>query len=73
MVEAVSGRLLSSGRSDRDDAARSSPWFFHIVEALGWASLLGLLALLGWGLSIEARTSYLQSRIFSRFSEQTSF
>lgn len=73
MVEAVSGRLLSSGRSDRDDAARPSPWFFRIVVALRWASLLGLLALLGWGLSIEARTSYLQSRIFSPFAEQTSF
>jgi hypothetical protein len=31
------------------------------------------LALIGWDLASEARTSYLQSRIFSHFARQTSF
>ena len=73
MVEAVSGRLLSSARSDRAEVAWPSPWFLHVVAILRWALSLGLLALLGWGLSVEARTSYLQSRIFSHFAENTSF
>jgi len=31
------------------------------------------LALIGWGLASEARTSHLQSRIFSHFARETSF
>src|SRR5215469_6290931 len=73
MVEAVSGRLLSRARRDRGDVAWPSPWFLRVVAILRWAVLLGLLALLGWALSVEARTSYLQSRIFSHFAEKTNF
>src|SRR5215469_8106690 len=73
MVEAVSGRLLSSARSDRGEVAWPSPWFLRVVAILRCALSLGLLALLGWGLSVEARTSYLQSRIFSHFAEKTRF
>jgi membrane peptidoglycan carboxypeptidase len=73
MVDAVWGRLLSSARGDRGTGAQPGPWFFHVVALLRWAALLAVLALVGWGVSVEARTSYLQSRIFSSLARKMSF
>jgi membrane peptidoglycan carboxypeptidase len=44
-----------------------------VVRALGWAAVCAALALLGWGLATEARTSYLQSRLFASLTRDMSF
>jgi membrane peptidoglycan carboxypeptidase len=72
MVEAVWGRLLHSRRERREPSA-ATPIFFFIIAVLRWSVALAVLALLGWGLATEARTSYLQSRIFSHFAREMSF
>ena len=70
MVEAVWGRLLPSTRRDPGHRIRL---FLRVVVLLRWAAIFGALSLLGWGLATEARTSYLQSRIFSSLGEKMSF
>src|SRR6516165_6110710 len=72
MVEAVWGRLRHSRRGERREPSATSP-IFVVIAGLRWAVAIALLALIGWGLASEARTSYLQSRIFSHFARETSF
>src|SRR5262252_6633076 len=72
MVEAVWGRLRHSRRGERREPSATSP-IFVVIAGLRWAVAIALLALIGWGLASESRTSYLQSRIFSRFARETSF
>ena len=72
MVEAVWGRLRHSRRGERREPSATSP-IFVVIAGLRWAVAIALLALTGWGLASEARTSYLQSRIFSHFARETSF
>src|SRR5215469_5729951 len=72
MVEAAWGRLRHSERGERREPSATSP-IFVVIAGLRWAVAIALLALIGWGLASEARTSYLQSRIFSHFARETSF
>ncbi len=72
MVEVVWGRLLP-GRRRRRQARDRSRLFGHIVIALRWATALAVLALLGWGIAAEIRTSFLQSRIFSALARNMTF
>ena len=72
MVEAVWGRLRHSRRGERREPSATSP-IFVVIAGLRWAVAIALLALIGWGLANEARTSYLQSQIFSHFARETSF
>jgi membrane peptidoglycan carboxypeptidase len=72
MVDAVVGRSLQSSWRDHDP--RHLGGLFHFfVRLLRWAALLAALALLGWGLAVEVRTSYLQSRIFSKLTRDMNF
>ena len=73
MVEVVWGRLLQGKRRRRRYRRRRSPAFMRIVGALRWATALAALLLLGWGVTAEIRTSYLQSRIFSAWAGKMSF
>jgi hypothetical protein len=73
MVEAVWGRLLPIARQDRRDPGHWSRWLLRAVAVLRWAALFGALFLLGWGLATEARTSYLQSRLLSRWAAEMKF
>src|SRR5438094_5777588 len=72
MVEAVREPPLPGGRRRHGDAGRRSP-LPGLVAALRWASVLVVLVLLGWGLMSEARTSYLQSRLLSRWTADMNF
>ena len=72
MVDAVVGRLRQS-RSREHGPRHSGRLFRFVVRVLGWAAVLAALALLCWGLAAEARTSYLQSRIFSSLVRNMSF
>jgi membrane peptidoglycan carboxypeptidase len=71
MVEVVWGRLLHSRRGERREPSATSTFFF-IIAGLRWAVAVVFLSLLGWGLAGEARTSYLQSLVFSRFAQKMS-
>ncbi|MGH7058768.1 MAG: transglycosylase domain-containing protein [Stellaceae bacterium] len=78
MVEAVWGRLRHGGvwrRRIRQFRLRADwlPGFLRAVSALRWATLLGVLALFGWGIAAEIRTSFLQSLIFTRLTRGMSF
>src|SRR5271163_228501 len=48
-------------------------FFGFLVRGLRWAAVFAVLALLGWGLATEARTSYLQSSVFSSLTRDMSF
>ena len=70
MVEAVSEPWLPGNRR------QPSQWnalFRWLVKLLRWSTLLAVLFLVGWGLAIEARTSYLQSRLLSRWAADMKF
>ena len=72
MVDAAVGRLPQSSWRDHDP--RHSGRLFHfVVRLLRWTAFLAALVLLGWGLATEARTSYLQSRIFSKLTRDMRF
>jgi membrane peptidoglycan carboxypeptidase len=45
----------------------------YLVAALRGATALAVLSLLGWGIATEARTSFLQSRIFSHIAREMTF
>ncbi|MBV8454109.1 MAG: hypothetical protein JOZ29_17835 [Deltaproteobacteria bacterium] len=47
--------------------------FRFFVWALRWATAIAVLAALCWGLAIDARTSYLQSRLFTSITRNMSF
>ena len=72
MVDVVVGRSLQSSWRNHDP--RHLGGLFHfIVRLLLWVALLAALSLVGWGLTAETRTSYLQSRIFSNLTRAMSF
>jgi len=73
MVEAVWGRLLQSKSQEQRDPGRPIRLFLRIVAVLRWLVALAVLSLVGWGIASEARTSYLQSRIFSGWAGDMSF
>jgi len=72
MVDAVWEHLLPGSRRRHGDTGRRSP-LPGLVAVLRWASALVALVLLGWGLVSEARTSYLQSRLLSRWAADMTF
>ena len=72
MVDVVVGRSLQSSWRNHDP--RHLGGLFHfIVRLLLWVALLAALSLVGWGLTAETRTSYLQARIFSNLTRAMSF
>jgi hypothetical protein len=70
MAEAVWGRLLPISRRHHRDPGR---WLLRVVAMLRWAAALGVCFLLGWGITTEVRTSYLQSRLLSRWAADMKF
>ena len=73
MVDAVWGRLRY-GRARRRN--RRGSWFGLLVRLVGvlrWVAVLAALLLLAWGVASEARTSLLQSRIFSQLARDMKF
>src|SRR5206468_4799451 len=72
MVEAVWEHQLPGSRRPHGDPGRRSP-LPGLVAVLRWASALVALVLLGWGLVSAARTSYLQSRLLSRWAADMTF
>src|SRR5487761_125584 len=73
MVEAVWGRLLHGGRRVGGDPSRWRRILLRAVRAVRWLALLAVLGLLGWGVVTEARTSYLQSRVFTWFDHHIKY
>jgi hypothetical protein len=73
MVDAVWGRLLSSTRREHRDPGRSLSVALRVAAVLRWAAAAAALFLVGWGLATEARTSYLQSRLLSRWAADMKF
>jgi membrane peptidoglycan carboxypeptidase len=67
MVEAVWGRLLHGGRRVRGEPSRRRRILPRVIKTLRWLAAAVVLSLLGWGVVNEARTSYLQSRLFTWF------
>ena len=45
----------------------------RVVAMLRWAAALAACFLLGWGITNEIRTSYLQSRLLSRWAADMKF
>jgi hypothetical protein len=73
MVDAVWGRLRY-GRARRWRRRRSWPGLFlRTITVLRWGVAAALLALFAWGVVAEARSSFLQSRIFSRLTRHMGF
>jgi membrane peptidoglycan carboxypeptidase len=73
MVEAVWGRLLPIGRRARRDPSGWNQWLLRGVAVLRWAVAVALCFLLGWGIATEVRTSYVQSRLLSRWVADMNF
>ena len=67
MVEAVWGRLLPISRRHQRDLGEWFRWLLRVVAVLRWAAALAVCFLMGWGITTEIRTSYLQSRLLSRW------
>src|SRR6516165_869774 len=72
MVEAVGEHLLPGSRRPPSDPSRRR-LLARVVRLLRWGVILGGIALLGWGLVAEARSSYLQSRLLSRWTADMTF
>jgi membrane peptidoglycan carboxypeptidase len=73
MVEAVWGRLIPIGRRHQRDPGRWIRWLLRVAAMLRWAAALAVCFLLGWGIATEVRTSYLQSRLLSRWAADMKF
>ena len=73
MVDAVWGRLRYRRAWRRRPPGGWFPLFMRLVLALRWAAALALLALAVWGVAAETRTSFLQSRLFSRLTRDMGF
>lgn len=67
MVEVAWGRLFHGSHKTKKNPNRWRRILHGTIRALAWAALAIALFLLGWGASIEARTSYMQSRFFTWF------
>ena len=72
MVEAVSGRLLPRSRRDRRDPSQWNALLRRVVRLLRWCAVRGSVPA-GLGIAIEARTSYLQSSLLSRWTAEMNF
>ena len=72
MVEAVWEHLLPGSRRQPSDPGRRG-LLARVVRLARWGVVLGGIASLGWGLIAEARTSYLQSRLLSRWTAHMTF
>jgi membrane peptidoglycan carboxypeptidase len=70
MVEAVSEHWLPSKQRDPN---RWKALLQRVVSLLRFGLFLAVLAMLAWGAAIEARTSYLQSRLLSRWAGDMNF
>ena len=73
MVEAVSGRLLPISRRHQREPGQWLRWLLCVAAMLRWAAALAVCFLLGWGIATEVRTSYLQSRLLSRWAADMKF
>src|SRR5271166_627951 len=69
------GRVLRRGAALAVPVLRgwSTRFFGFLVRVFRWAAVFAVLALLVWGLATEARTSYLQSHVFSSLTRDMSF
>src|SRR5579883_2457285 len=73
MVDAVWGRLRHRKIWRRGVAdAKFTPWS-RLLMLLRWGAVAAVLAVVGWGIAVEIRTSFLQSLIFSRLARSMSF
>jgi len=73
MVEVVWGRLLPINRRRRRAPGQWLPRLLRLVAVLRWAVVLGVCFVIGWGIATEVRTSYLQSRLLSRWAAGMKF
>jgi membrane peptidoglycan carboxypeptidase len=73
MVDAVWGRLRSSKAWRRRLGGDGFKRFSCAVVVLRWVTVAAILGLLVWGIVIEARSSYLQSLMFSRLAKNLTF
>ena len=73
MVDAVWGRLRYRRSWRRRPPGGWFPLFMRLVLALRWAAALAVLVLVVWGVAAETRTSFLQSRLFSRLTRDMGF
>jgi membrane peptidoglycan carboxypeptidase len=73
MVAAVWGHLLQGRRRDRRRRKGNGRVLARLVVWLRGATVLAVLALLGWGLAIEARTSFFQARVFTYLARNMTF
>ena len=73
MVEAVWGRLVPVSRRHQRDPERWIRWLLRVAAMLRWAAALAACFLLGCGITTEVRTSYLQSRLLSRWAAGMKF
>jgi hypothetical protein len=73
MVEVVWGRLLPISRRRQRDLGRWIRWLLRVAAMLRWAATLAACFLLGWGITTEVRTSYVQSRLLSRWAADMKF
>ncbi len=76
MVDAAWGPFRHPGawwRRHRRRARNHFKGFLHAVTALRIVAAAAALGLIAWGVTAEIRTSYLQSRIFSRLSQAMTF
>jgi membrane peptidoglycan carboxypeptidase len=73
MVDAVRDHLLPGRPRDRGDANGSTTLILRVITLLRWAAVFAALFLVGWGAAVEARTSYLQSRLLSSWTAHMRF
>src|SRR5271157_1096969 len=67
MSEAVWGRFFRGNQKARKESSRRGRILYGTIRVLHLLMWGAVLFLLGWGASIEARTSYLQARFFTWF------
>jgi len=72
MVDAVWEHLLPGSRRQPSDPGRRR-LLVRVVRLARWGVVLGGIASLGWGLVAEGRSSYLQSRLLSRWTADMTF
>jgi membrane peptidoglycan carboxypeptidase len=73
MVVAVFGRMPYSRSWKRRRRQKRFQFFLRVIGLLRWLAALAFLLLLAWLVSLEVRTSFLQSRLFSYFAQQMMF
>ena len=67
MSEAVWGRFFRGSQKAGEEPSCRGRILYRTIRVLRWLTWAAVLFLLGWGVSIEARSSYLQSRFFTWF------